>query len=290
MKATKGEKIFYAINYTFLSIVGLSCLLPLMHVMATSLSSYQAIISGRVTFFPVDISFDSYRLMLKGTPIINSFKNSVVLTVVGVLLSMTATILAAYPLSKKYLYARKQLTMLMVFTMLFGGGLIPSYLVVKALGLVDSYWSLWLGGLVGTYNMLVLRTFFVNIPSELEDAAHVDGCGELRMLIRIFLPLSVPCLATLTLFYAVGRWNEFRSVLIYINSTKKFNLAVMVNNMIRSQSLLNKDYMQAEDIAQMTPQGVQTAGVMVMIIPIICVYPFVQRHFVKGVMLGSIKG
>ena len=203
---------------------------------------------------------------------------------------MCATILAAYPLSKPYMYARKQMTMLCVFTMLFGGGMIPTYLVIRDLGIIDTYWALWLPGLVSTYNMLVMRTFFTNISGELEDAARIDGCNEVRLLVQIYLPLSLPCIATIALFYAVGFWNMFQSVLIYINSTAKYNLSVLVNNMIREQLIITNDFIQAEDISTATPQGVQAAGIIVMIFPIMCVYPFLQRYFVKGVMLGSVKG
>jgi len=290
MKATKSEKIFYILNYFMLTLAGLSCLLPLLHIIAVSLSSPESVMSGNVGIWPVEGSIESYLLILKGTPIVNAFKNSVVITIVGVFLSMAATILAAYPLSRKYFYARNFFTMFIVFTMLFGGGLIPSYLVIKSIGLVNSYWALWLPGLISTYNMLVLRTFFQNIPEELEEAARMDGCSEWRLIIQIFLPLSLPTIATLSLFYAVGYWNSFMNVLIYINKTSKFNLSVLVNQMIRSQALLDPTYIQAEDISMATPEGIRAAGIMIMVVPMLLVYPFLQKYFVKGVMLGSIKG
>jgi putative aldouronate transport system permease protein len=290
MKATKGEKIFYAVNYLILVLIGLTCLFPILNIAAISLSSPQAVMSGKVGFWPVKWSLESFELIFKGTPILNAFKNSVIITLVGVVLSMAATVLAAYPLSRKYFYARKFFTMLTVFTMLFGGGLIPTYLVVKGLGLVNHYSSLWLPGLISTYNMLVMRAFFQNIPNELEEAARIDGCGEWRLITQIYLPLSLPCVATLSLFYAVAYWNSFMHVLIYINSTSKFNLAVLVNQMIRSQSLLDLNYVQAEDVVQATPEGIRAAGIIIMVIPLMIVYPFLQKFFVKGVMLGSIKG
>ena len=290
MQSTRGEKIFYAINYAFVTLVALTCLLPLIYEISLSFSSSRAISSGWVSFWPIEFCFDNYKLIFKGTPILRAFKNSVIITGVGTAFSMCATILAAYPLSKPYMYARKQMTMLCVFTMLFGGGMIPTYLVIRDLGIIDTYWALWLPGLVSTYNMLVMRTFFTNISSELEDAARIDGCNEIRLLLQIFLPLSLPCIATIALFYAVGFWNMFQNVLIYINSTAKHNLSVLVNNMIREQLIITSDFIQAEDISTATPQGVQAAGIIVMIFPIMCVYPFLQRYFVKGVMLGSVKG
>lgn len=290
MKSTRGERIFYGVNYVVVTLIALTCLLPLIYEIALSFSSSRAISSGWVSLWPVEFCLDNFVLIFKGTPVLRSFRNSVLITGVGTALSLVFTILAAYPLSKPYMYARKQMTMLCVFTMLFGGGTIPTYLIIKELGIIDTYWALWLPGLVGTYNMLVMRTFFSNISSELEDAARIDGCTELRLLLQIYLPLSLPCIATIALFYAVGFWNAFMSVLIYINSTAKFNLSVLINNMIREQLIMTADFIQAEDISSVTPQGVQAAGILVMVVPIMCVYPFLQRYFVKGVMLGSVKG
>ena len=290
MKSTRGERIFYGVNYVVVTLIALTCLLPLIYDIALSFSSSRAISSGWVSLWPVEFCLDNFVLIFKGTPVLRSFRNSVLITGVGTALSLVFTILAAYPLSKSYMYARKHMTMLCVFTMLFGGGTIPTYLIIKELGIIDTYWALWLPGLVGTYNMLVMRTFFSNISSELEDAARIDGCTELRLLLQIYLPLSLPCIATIALFYAVGFWNAFMSVLIYINSTAKFNLSVLINNMIREQLIMTADFIQAEDISSVTPQGVQAAGILVMVVPIMCVYPFLQRYFVKGVMLGSVKG
>ena len=290
MKASKGEKIFYALNYCFLFTIALSCLLPFLHIMAVSVSGQGPVISGRVGIIPMEFTLESFILLLNGTPVVNAFRNSLVITVVGVVLSMIATTLAAYPLSRSYFYCRKFLTLFCVFTMLFSGGLIPSYLVVRNLGLVNTYWALWLPGIVSTYNMLIMRTFFVNIPSELEEAARIDGCNEVQLLFRIFLPLSLPVLATLSLFYGVGYWNAFMSVLIYIIDTSKHNLSVLINNMIRNQTFLTQQYVQIEDMVLVPPEGVRAAGIMVMIIPMLCVYPLLQKYFVKGTMLGSIKG
>ena len=290
MHSTRGEKIFYAVNYVVVTLISLTCLLPLVYEVALSLSSTRAISSGWVTFWPVEFSWENFTLVMKGTSIVRAFRNSVVITAVGTALSMVTTILAAYPLSKSYLIGRRFWAMMCVFTMLFGGGTIPTYLVIKSLGIIDTYWALWLPGLVSTYNMIVMRTFFTGISAELEDAARIDGCSEVRLLLQIYLPLSTACIATIALFYAVGYWNAFQNVLIYINSTAKMNLSVLVNNMIRQQTIMTSEFMQAEDISSITPQGVQAAGVIIMVLPIMCVYPFLQRYFVKGVMLGSVKG
>ncbi|GIO43576.1 carbohydrate ABC transporter permease [Paenibacillus apis] len=291
MRTTRGERWFYAFNYVILTLAGLSCLLPLIHLMAVSLSDNHAILSGTVTLWPVGWSFETYRSLFVGTRIVEAFTNSVILTVVGVGLSMLFTVMAAYPLSKRYFYARRTLTLIIVFTMLFGGGTIPTFLVLKALGLINSYWALWLTGLVSTYNMLVMRTFFESIPEEVIESAKIDGCGEYRQLLRIVLPLSMPVIATLTLFYAVGYWNSFYSVMIFIHDTTKYNLAVIVQQMVQSQTMLQEmNNLQSESVQQMTPESIKAAALFVMLIPMLLVYPFLQKYFVKGVMIGAVKG
>lgn len=293
MKPTPGEKVFYAINYILLALLGVTCLFPLLNTIALSLSDIHEIESGRVTFYPIGWNTDAFSSLLKGTRVVDSFQNSLIITIVGVLFSMTATIITAYPISRRIFIGRRVFTLAMVFTMLFSGGLIPTYLVVKSLGLINSYFALWLPGLISTYNLLVMRTFFMNIPDELDDAARIDGCTEIGYLLRIVLPLSLPVIATLTLFYGVGYWNMFLGVLIYINDTAKFNLIVLVQNMIQSQRLLqeivNSGAASTTDI-EVVPESLKAAGVLIVVVPMIVVYPFLQRYFVKGVMLGSIKG
>ncbi len=291
MKATFGEKLFYGINYTVLTLVGLTCILPMIHILALSFSSPHAVMSGDVVFWPIGWTLDAYEQLYKGTRIVNAFKNNMIITVVGTVLSMFFTILAAYPLSRRGMYGRKAFTLAIVFTMLFAGGLIPGYLVVKSLGLLDSYAAIWLPGLVSAYNMLVLKTYFESQPIEMEEAAKMDGCSELQFLLRIMLPLSMPVLAALTLFYAVGFWNQYLSLLLYLTDPLKQNLTVMVQQMIRSQSLLQElSTLQPEDIKNLTPETIKSAGVFVMIVPMLIIYPFLQKYFVKGVMIGAVKG
>ncbi|GBF76487.1 carbohydrate ABC transporter permease [Paenibacillus sp. 598K] len=292
MRTTRGEKWFYRINSLLLLIVGLSCLLPLVNIAAISLSDYGAIASGFVGLWPVGFNLDSYRMLIEGTPIVQSFKNSVVITGFGTLFSMAFTIMAAYPLSKRIFPGRTFFTLAIVFTMLFGIPTIPAYLVNRELHILDTYWALWLPGLVSAYNMLVLRSFFEQIPAEMEEAAQIDGCGEWRLLFSVVLPLSLPVIATLSLFYGVGYWNGFQSLLINISSADKYNLAVLVQGMIANQSLLqNMNNLQPHELEQLiTPESIRSAGVVVMLLPLLLVYPFVQKYFVKGVMIGAIKG
>ena len=291
MKDTVGEKVFYAVNYVLLSLIGLSCLLPLIHIVAVSFSDQDAVASGFVSLWPIGLNFQSYKALLDGTNIVGAFRNSIVITVVGVALSMLFTIMAAYPLSRRYFIGRRFFLMMTVFTMLFSGGLIPTYLLVRALGLVDTYGALWLPGLVSTFNMLIMRTYLENIPEELEEAARMDGCGEVRLIVRIFLPLSLPVMATLALFYGVGYWNAFMNVLIYINDTKKYNLTVLVQQMVQSQQLLQQmNNLQPDDMEAITTESIRSAAIIVMTVPMLIVYPFIQKYFVKGAMIGSIKG
>ncbi|TDF96158.1 carbohydrate ABC transporter permease [Paenibacillus piri] len=291
MKEKKGESLFYAINYFVLTLVALSCLLPIINIVAVSVSDHNAVASGFVSLWPIGFNLDSYKTLLKGTDIVRAFQNSIVITLVGISLSMLFTVMAAYPLSRKYFFGRRFFTMAMVFTMLFSGGLIPTFLLVKSLGLVNTYGALWLPGLVSTYNMLIMRTFFDNIPAETEEAARIDGCGELRLLGQIILPLSLPVIATLALFYGVGFWNAFMNVLIYINNPKMFNLTVLVQKMVQSQQLMQQmNNLQPDDVEAVTPDSIKSAAIVVMIVPMLIVYPFVQKYFVKGVMIGSVKG
>ncbi|BFT72829.1 carbohydrate ABC transporter permease [Paenibacillus sp. P36] len=291
MQLSASERSLIFVFYVLLTIAGLACLFPLIHIVSLSISDTHAVASGWVSLYPIGFSLESYKQLLMGTPIVNAFLNSIQITAVGVVLSMVFTILAAYPLTRTYFYGRKLYTFAIVFTLLFGGGLIPTYLTVKELGLLNTYWALWLPGLVSTFNLLVLRSFMENIPSELDDAARIDGCGDWMYLSKIVLPLSMPVLTTLALFYGVGYWNSFFSVLIYMNETTKYNLSVLVQQMIQSQTMLAQmNSSDAADQIRLTPEEINSAAIMVMVLPIMVVYPFLQKHFVKGVMIGAVKG
>ncbi|NQX48527.1 carbohydrate ABC transporter permease [Paenibacillus tritici] len=291
MQSTKGEKVFYGFNYLLLTLAGILCLLPLLHLASLSLSGKDAVLSGFVTLWPVEFTISSYTMLFEGTPVVRAFGNSLLITLVGVAASMLFTIFAAYPLSRRDFYGRRTLTLAIVFTMLFTGGLIPTYLVVSSLGLVDSYAALWLPALVSTYNMMIMRSFFENIPEELVEAARIDGSGEWRLLAGIILPLSLPVLATIGLFYGVYYWNSFFNVMIYMNSPEKINLTVLIQQMVKSQSVLQElNTMNSQEAVNITPEGIKAAGIMVMVIPMLVVYPLLQRYFVKGVTIGAIKG
>ena len=296
MKITAGEKVFYSINYLFLSLIALGCLYPFVYIIATSLSSNRAVSSGEVSVWPVEFNLEAYHQLILDGQIFISMRNTVLITVAGTSLSMAFTVLCAYSLSKKRLRFRGVFMALIVFTMMFGGGMIPNFLLVRNLGLMNTYWALWLPGLIGTYNMIVLRTFFQGIPDSLEEAAQIDGAGDAYILVRIVLPLSGAALATITLFYAVGWWNTYFSAVMYITSSVKYPLMVRLRAMLDMARMLT---VQAQlglggaaelEITQVAIESFRAASIFVSVLPIIAVYPFLQRYFVKGVMIGSVKG
>lgn len=294
MKASFGEKVFYIINYIVLGLWGISCVLPLINMAAVSLSDNTAIASGSVFLWPVGLNIESYKIFFEGKQAFTAIKNSVIYTIVSVVFHVSCTVLAAYPLSRKYFIGRRYITLLIVFTMLFGGGAIPHYLLIQKLGLLNTYWSMWLPGAIGTYNLLIMKSSFEGIPEELFESARIDGCSELGMLFKIVLPLSGAVIATITLFASIGAWNNFGGMLMYITDTSKHNLPVMVQQLIQTQRFMqqitNSIDMEAEALSKLTPDSVRAAGVFILIVPMLAVYPFMQKHFVKGVLIGSVKG
>jgi putative aldouronate transport system permease protein len=291
LKETALTKVFYAVNYVVLGVIALLCLFPLLHEIAVSFSNESANASGIVGIWPVGFSTGAYHNLLMGTKIISAFVNSVIITVVGTALSMVATILTAYPISRKYFVGRKIFLMLILFTMLFGAGVIPTYLIANSLHLINSWWAIWLIGLISPFNLFIMKTFFEEIHEELIEAARIDGTTEFQLIIRLILPLSVPVMAALSLFYGVGYWNVFSQMLIYVQDIDKMNLAVFVQNMVQSQQMLAQMGSESPSLLQeVTPKSIEAAAIVIMIVPMLLVYPFLQKHFTSGIMLGSLKG
>ncbi|MDF2835688.1 MAG: transporter permease [Paenibacillus sp.] len=288
-EGSSSQAWFRWLNYIFLALCAYATLFPFINIIATSLSSSRAINAGEVFMWPIEFNIDAYNNLIRDGQLIVAMKNTAIITFVGTALNMLFTIMAAYPLSKARLKGRNVMLMAILFTMLFSGGLIPNFLLVNTLGLVDSYWSLWLPALISAYNMFVMKSFLEGLPEELEESAAIDGASEFTILWRIILPLSKPVIAALTLFYAVGWWNSYMNVLIYIRSTDKLSLMVKLYQMI---DLVSTDLLRGEGVLQalITPEGIRAAAVVFAIVPILCVYPFLQKHFIKGVLLGSIKG
>lgn len=277
----------------FLALASMAALYPLWYEVAASLSSSRAINSGEVSLWPVDFNIEAYRRLVEDGQLFTAMRNTVLVTALGTLFNIVFTILAAYPLSRKRLWGRNMLLIFITFTMLFTAGMIPNFILIKTLGLMDTYWALWLPGLISTYNMFVMKTFMEGLPEEVEESAAMDGAGDWRILLQIITPLCKPILAALSLFYAVGWWNAFFNVMLYINTSSLQTLTLKLYQMVSqvSQSLLNNlSTGEGLDVETLTPEAIKAAAIVIAVTPILIVYPFLQKHFVKGVLIGSVKG
>ena len=277
-------------NYAIITLITFCCLYPFLNVIAYSLSGYNAVLSGRVTFYPIDFTLDAYKQILGRSQIWMSMKSTVIVTVLGTFLSLFLTVCAAYALSRDYLPGRKFFTGLILFTMYFSGGMIPTLLVVKQLGLYDTLAALFIPQSVNVFNFIVMRTFFRELPKELEEAARIDGASDIQTLARIILPLSLPIIATIGLFYAVGYWNSYFDALLYVQDPNKYTLQLRLRSLLFGGELNNSAANQEGLGTQVMSQSLKMATVAVSTIPILVVYPWLQKYFVKGVMVGSVKG
>ncbi len=281
--------IFDVFNVVFLLLITILMVFPLVYVISGSFTSDAELAVKRIVFIPEHPTLDSYRYILSSGIIFTSFLNSVWITLVGTCINVFMTAMMAYPLSRKTLCGRKLVNGMIVFTMMFSGGLIPSYLLVKSLHLLNTYWSLWLPGAISAFNLILMRNFFMDIPGELIESAKIDGCNELRILGQIVLPLSLPSLSAITLFYLVGHWNAYFSALIYIDDMYRWPLQVWLRQIvILSQVGFDPNAVAGGFVTP--PETSKLAVVCIAVIPILCVYPFMQKNFAKGVMLGSVKG
>ena len=273
-------------------LISLTCLLPFVNVAATSLSSKSAILSGKVSFWPVEMDTRAYKAIFSDPAMMRSLWFTVVITVIYTLFAMVLTILMAYPLTKKRLKGRKFFNFMALFTMYFSGGTIPIYLNIKELGLLDSPWSLILPGMLSTYNMIILKSFFTALPDSLEEAATIDGANDFQILLQIVLPLSMASLATLTLFYAVGKWNSFQDALYYIQTKAYQPLQLKLYHLIKGSQAVDIAAMEggSSTVATDISESIEPASIIFATLPILVVYPFVQRYFVAGVTIGAVKG
>ena len=290
VRQSAGSRVFDVVIYIILIVVGLACLLPFLHVAAMSLSSNGAVISQKVFFLPVDFSVEGYKMVVQDPSMMRSLGITVMITVAFTALGMILSILAAYPLTKKSLKGRGFFAFLYMFTMYFGGGLIPEYLLMNDLKMLNTVWSLILPLAFSAYNIIILRSFMESsIPESLEEAAFLDGASYWGVLFRVVLPLSTPVLATLCLFFAVGRWNAYGDALYYITSSKLYPLQLKLYYLMGMAS-------DAATLAEggstnyITAEVVKATCVMFATLPIIILYPFLQRYFVTGIMIGAVKG
>ncbi|WP_336773733.1 carbohydrate ABC transporter permease [Paenibacillus sp. MMO-58] len=268
----------------------LICLVPFLHIIAVSLSSKQEIISDRVTIFPRGWDWESYRIVFQDARMLKSMGLTIILTTVFTAVSMIMSICAAYPLTKTQLKGRSVFMMIIVFTMFFSGGLIPEYLLVKQLGLLDNMLSLILPGMISAFNLIILRSFFTSIPASLEESAYLDGSSHIGTLLRIVLPLSLPVLATLSLFYAVSRWNGFMDALFYISNSEMYPIQLKLYQVVMNSMVTDLTAQEGAAASEVVPEGLKAASIMFATLPILIVYPWLQRYFVSGVMIGAVKG
>jgi putative aldouronate transport system permease protein len=286
-KLSLGERIFNYINILFLIIISASMVYPFLNLLAISLSSPGPVLAQKVNLIPVDFTLATYKQLLTEDKMIRTMGNTVFITVVGTAINLLMTILFAYPLSRKYIYIKGIVLKMVIFTMLFNGGMIPDYILIKKLGLIDSLWALIIPGAISAWNLIILINFFKALPDELEESAKIDGASDLRILLQIVIPLSMHAIATIALFCAVAKWNTFFSAIIYINSVKKLPLQVMLRQIIMLDEAIGTS---TDNIINMPPETKKAAAIFFSVLPILCVYPFLQKYFVKGVMIGSIKG
>ncbi|MCA0753679.1 carbohydrate ABC transporter permease [Paenibacillus sp. N4] len=288
---TVSGTTFDVINYIFLTVFAIAAVLPFIYVISGSFATDAEITRRAVFLIPETFSLAAYEFIFSTDTILKGIGVSMYVTVFGTIVNLFFTVTMAYPLARRGLMGRNVVLNLVIFSMLFGGGMIPTYLVIRELNLLDSYWALILPGAISAFNLIIVKNFFQELPPGLEEAARIDGCSELGLLWRIVLPLSKPVLATFTLFYAVGHWNDFFAALLYINDPAKWPLQVLLRQIV----LLSQA--AAGDLNSMDPnfvkppdQSIKMAVIVVGTVPILLVYPFLQKHFAKGVLIGSIKG
>jgi putative aldouronate transport system permease protein len=286
---SKGRICFNIINYFGLTLVVLITLYPVLYVFAASFSGNDYVTQGLVTIFPKGFTIEAYRRVLTYPMVGVGYFNTIFYTVLQTIISLSLTVLGAYPLSRPRFRGRKLLTGLVVFAMLFSGGIIPTFLVVKGVGLYNSIGSMVLPSAVSTFNLIIMRTFFEQIPLELEEAGALDGCNPLQILMRIFLPLAIPGLVTVGLFYAVNQWNSFFPALIYLRDSKLMPLQIVIRDIVIQNDTtdMTRDLITSQD---QVGETIKYAVIVVSILPMMILYPFIQRFFVKGAMLGAVKG
>ncbi|APB71580.1 carbohydrate ABC transporter permease [Paenibacillus peoriae] len=290
MSERTANRTFDIVTTVLVAVAVLLCLAPFIHILSISFSSNRAITSGEVTLFPVEFNLKAYGKVFSDMSMIRSLGFTVMLTVITTVLSMLMTIIAAYPLTKKHLRGRKTIMFIIVVTMFFSGGIIPEYILVRDLHLLNNMWSLILPGLISPFYLIILISFFNGIPESLGEAAEIDGSSQFGTLIRIVLPLSLPVLATLSLFYGVGRWNGFQDTLMYIQNPDLFPLQLKLYQMIQNNMVSELTRLEGASGARITPEGLKAASVIFATVPILLVYPWLQRYFVSGVMVGAVKG
>lgn len=288
-----SDKVFSVVNYLFLLLILVIVLYPMVFVLSASVTEPEILLKGELRLLPKGFTLDSYRRVLNNQDIMRGYLNTIKYTVIGTTVNVLMTIMAAYPLSRRDFVGRNVITALMVFTMFFSGGMIPTFLVVKGLGLYNTMWALILPSAVSVWNITIMRTYLqTNIPHEIQEAAMIDGCSNMDILVRIVLPLSVPIILVMMMFYAIGHWNSYFSALIYLTDRAKYPLQVVIREILLQNNLGDMaTYVDEGVIRQMMlAEGIKYAVIVVANLPVFLIYPFIQKYFTKGIMLGGLKG
>lgn len=288
-----GDKIFIVSVYAILSLILVIVLYPLIYVVSASFSDPQAVISGKVVLWPVDVTLRGYQAVFKNPKILTGFANSLFYMFVGTAINLVMTMLCAYPLSRKEFTARNKIAALFVFTMYFSGGLVPSYMIVSKLGLINTRWAMLIPTAMSTYNMIIARTYMVNsIPDELYEAAQLDGCSPFKYLLKVIVPLSKPIIAVLALYYGIAKWNNYFDAMLYLNDSSKWPITMVLREILIQNQIDPTMLTDASALSKL--QGMtellKYSVIVVASVPVLMIYPFVQKYFVKGVTIGAVKG
>lgn len=289
-KKAVGDIIFDSFNIMFICIVVVIAIFPFLNIIAISLSGAGAVMTNKVSIFPIDFTLNTYKKVIENPYIWSSYRNSIFYTIVFVSISLLVTTLAAYPLSKRRLIGRRPILFFITFTTIFHGGMIPTFLVVKEVGLLNSFWALVIPYCITVYNLMLLRTFFEGLPIEVEEAAKIDGLGDLGIMTRIYVPLTLPMYATLFLMLTVTQWNSFFPALLYLNNRAQYPLQIILREIVLldSQATFTEFITNLNDMPVV--QSLKAATIIFVSLPILAIYPFVQKYFVKGMIMGSVKG
>lgn len=291
------DRFYYAFCYTVVTILTILVLYPIIYIISASFSNPDVVIHGGVWLWPVDIDFTAYKFVLEQPRVWSGYVNTIFYTVAGTFVNLLVTIACAYPLARKNLRGHGPIMFIFSFTMLFSGGMIPNYILVRELGMIDTRWAMILPGAMSVYNMIVCRTFIqTNIPDEMLEAAQIDGCSDLQFLFRMVLPLSKSIIAVLTLWYGVSHWNAYFNAFMYLNSEELYPLQIFLKEiLVQSKRISQQEdemltFSEREHYSEYLYVTLKYCIIMVSTLPLFCVYPFVQKHFQKGVMIGSVKG
>ena len=291
IRTSTGEKIFTVFNYTFITVLCLVMLYPFWHVVMQSFSSMEETLKGGMFLYPKGFNIDTYKSVFNNPQVFTGFGTSFMVTIVGTVLGTLLTAMTAYPLSKARLRGGKVMMVLVLFTMIFAAGMIPSFLLVQGLGLLDNRLALILPALVSAYNCIIMKNFFLSIPESLEESARIDGANDIRIFFSIIVPLSKATIATIALFMAVAYWNDYFSTVLYIRSSDKWALQAMLRNMLtNTQQAMAQAGVNVINTSNTNSETIKAGTIVISTVPILVVYPFVQKYFVTGVMIGGVKG